>query len=422
MTMKSKIETEEEEEAEVLNELKILMEFKSKINFYENRMVKAQAKINSHTISMYGFYEREQAKKIQLKWQKKTYHQFFRLGEPLRRGKNSTRIFYQIFNFVKNDNCEPIIINNLSRRSFIIALSKTLTHYGYMPQVVFKLGSTVIQFTQSSTGRQKGNFKMILPIPCITYGERCIEGLKNLIKPLWDENHANQRLRYRKFLKLFKDRLTEMKSFNYFDLNRHGNILINSELEADRFDKNIQETLHFLNGLILLVTTVEVVVRFYRQPDGSLFSYDNESEKIHDAFPVAIAQARSLILLLNGKISFADFLGETIKPGYNHNQHRAYYGVVTGIACIDHLDIMFNKLFEINKKYNKLLQTSKTWKNFCNFYLESNPEGYFVEGRSRMYFDLLFVYGAGDESDSDPRDYSKSSDSEVDDVIEFSNI
>src|ERR1700733_8665506 len=130
-------------------------------------------------------------------------------------------------------------------------------------------------------------------------------------------------------------------------------------------------------GLLFLVSRVEVLVRFYRQADGSLFPYSDQTGIKSDAFPVSIAQARSLYLLLNGKISYADFFGETKTAGYDQEQHRAYFGTVTGKGTMDHSDVMLKKLFAINQRYNSHTSTLSAWKPFHDAYVESNKKSHF---------------------------------------------
>ena len=409
-------------EEALIDEEELIQLFKnqSTIDPYTNKVVKAKSEFEGRPITLFGFPNRERAARIELKWHKKVIHKFFRVGEPLAEGKQSTAIFNMVNNCIEQKHQNPIPIQGYSRRSFIIAMSKILTHYGEMPELIFMLGMTKIKLTRvnSVTQRQKGNFKMGLPIMDIAYGEGCINRLANFIMPKWDRNPDNPQVRYKKFLEIFKERLATMEPFSHLDLNKYGNILIGVEPKANESDKKTQNNLHLLNGLLFLVTTVEILVRFYRQANGDLFPYSDQSGIISDAFPVAIAQARSLFLLLNGQISYKDFFGETLMEGYDHKQHRAYFGAVTGKGTMNHLDIMFEKLFAINMKYNAFISTKDVCKDFCDTYTASNPHSYFVEGRSIMYCDLKFACGTGNES-SEPRDYSHSEDEEISEVVSY---
>jgi hypothetical protein len=393
---------------------------KSTIDVYKNKAVVLKSNINQCSFSLYGLPNKDIAERLEQKWQKKVTHQFFRLGEPLKKGKTSEIIYTTIKNTIEKNQIQPIKIDGLPRRSFIIALSKILTDYGYMPELVFQLGITSIKFTRenSVTRRQKGNFKMVLPLFDIAYGQGCINRMKNFMQPAWDKNTSHPRMRTNQFLKLIRERLAVMNSFRCSDLTPYGNIRLQSEKSAGNDEKN-QGNIHLLNGLIFLVTTVEVLVRLYRQADGNIFPYSDQTGIASDAFPVAMAQARSLHLLLTGQITFTDFLGETTKDGYDATQHRAYYGAVTGKGTMDNITMMLEKLCAINQKYNASIPNVPEFQPFCEAYQQSNQTAFFIEGRSRLYFDLKATYGSGAESDEGSHNYSASEDSELDGVISF---
>lgn len=118
--------------------------------------------------------------------------------------------------------------------------------------------------------RQKGNFKLKTPAFDIAYGADCVKRIRYLFG---SNNHQDFKRREKELLSLIKDRLSPISSFSYKDFNLAGCIRLDSESSADEFDKKIQESIHFLNGLLLLITTVEVLVRLYQKKNGDLFQY-----------------------------------------------------------------------------------------------------------------------------------------------------
>lgn len=396
---------------------------------YQDTVVRAQVTKDKRTVSMYGFPDQTKRNAVELKWQQYVTSKFFRVGKALKPGKPSHDIYGKIKAYLAEEKPAPLVIDGFPRRSFIIALSKILTEYGSMPELKFQLGITVIELSRkdSRTKRQQGNFSMLIPSLThhIAYGEGCVKRMQNFCNPAWDKDSDNPPLRLKMLLSRFKAALPIMTSFSHAHLTKYGNVRI----ESDKYpalpeDPKIKENIHFLNGLLFLVTVTEVLVRLYRTEDGTIYDYEDESGKTSDAFPVAMAQTRSLTLLLSGEISFDEFLGETPLEGYDAKQHRALYGAVTGKNTMDHLEVMFRKLSAINLKHDATIMASlPAWKEFRETYLGSNPNGSILSGRSRMYFDLKNSYGTGDESDEDSSGYSDAPDSDIDeDTVAFKSL
>lgn len=394
---------------------------KLQLNDYSGKIVKKLNKKDGRKISMYGFPNKNQAQNKEIMWQKQTVTKFFKLGKPLQEGKQSYKIYQHITAQIEAKDKKTLCLDGCCRRSLIIALSKIITKYKSTPNLVFQLGETVIKFIpadENGTRRQIGNFKMeISNCYDIAYGEGCMTRLNRLLEPRWDQNTSNQSQRKQVFLKLIANKLQKFTPFKYTDLNKYGNIKLLDEETGDSSSKNMQN-INFLNGLLFLVTTVEVLVRLYRTQEGHVFPYSDQNAIKSDSFPIAIAQARSLYLLLTGKITFIDFFGQSQKANYDSEQHRAYYGVATGKRTIDNIQMMLEKLLVINEKHNAFISNLEPWQDFKNDYLESNKEGYLLEGRSQMYFDLKCCYGSGSESDTESENYS-SADDELEEVIEF---
>ncbi len=394
------------------------------LDSYKDKVAKTTLPRSGRQISFYGFPDKNSAQKIELKWQKKVTSKFFKVGKPLKEGKHSKTIYTAIKNSIAQNNMTPINIENERSRSFIIALSKILTEFDGMPHLFFQLGITTIELTaeDSITHRMKGNFKMKVPTRYdIAYGEGCINRLKNFLQPQWDEDSFKKR--NTAFLGQIRKRLPIMKPFTHRELNKYQNIHIDSDKDfASQKESKTRDSIHLLNGLIFLITTVEVLVRLYRKEDGGFFPYTDSKARQSDSFPVAMAQARSLMLLLYGQITFTNFLGEPQREGYDARQHRADYGAVTGSSTIEHVSMMFRKLCLINKKYDAAIFNNKGLKQFRNDYIASNTEGQVILGRSRMYFDLKSIYGSSGESSEETSDYSDSEDSELEEVVSYTPI
>ena len=388
---------------------------------YKGKVIRKAGEKEKRKVHLYGFPNHAQAREQELSWLKYTVAKFFRVGKPLKEGKESTRLHKVIVDYLSSKDKKPVNIDGMCRRSFIIALSKILTENTGMPKLEFCIGNTIIRFIPSEnngTNRQKGNFKIEIG-DCldIKYGAGCITRLKYLYEANWDDS-TDKSLRKKRILALFKAKLQRISTFTPNNFNKYGNIFIDSDRDTGSSrDQRIQQNIHFLNGLLLLVTTVEVLVRLYRSADGNIYPYTSQAAIKSDSFPVAIAQSRSLIMLIEGRISFEDFLGESIRDNYDKEQHRAYYGTVTGRGTIDNIDIMFEKLFAVNTTYNSTVSNLDFWKDLRKVYLSDNKDGCLVEGRSRMYFDLVEVYGSGAESDDGSSSYS--SDEDISDIVEF---
>lgn len=397
-----------------INDIEKKLPISMSLNPYQDRIVRKTGEKEGKKISMYGFPTKDKGRKQEVDWLKQTVSRFFRVGRPLQPTKASHKIYIAIQESLAAEMNKPINITNLCRRSFIIALSKILSEQKHMPALEFKLGITNIKFIPSGedgTKRQKGNFKMEV-VDCfdLKYGEGCIKRITYLCETQWDDD-TDKSLRRMKLRELFQKKLQTLSPFVYTDLNKYGNILIVSDRsDANPRDAKIISNINFLNGLLFLVSIVEVLVRLYRSTEGNVFPYSSQEAIMSDSFPVAIAQARSLILLLNGEIKFNDFFGETDRAGYDKKAHRAYFGAVTGIGTIDHIDIMLEKLFTINEHYNQFISESVFCCDFKKNYLDSNKDGYLVEGRSKMYFALKAVYGSGSESDDETSGYSSAED------------
>jgi hypothetical protein len=379
----------------------------------------------NRSFSLYGFPTKKQAQAKEYIWQKSVVTKFFKIGWPMRTQGEAQEIYQLVENQVKDSNTAPIALDNRCRRSFIIALTKILTKYGKMPRLSFKLGSTAINFVPDanalSTVRQKGNFKMEIPalgIYQIAYGEGCYNRMKYLLNPTWDTH--NMPLRRNALAKFISAKLPIFRSFSYGEFNKYGNIIISSDtVAATAGDRKVLDNIHFLNGLIFLITVTEVLVRLYRTEDGNIYSYSSESGVESDSFPVALAQARSLLMLLNGKINYTDFIGQSVRDNYDGDMHRAYYGAVTGQHTINNIEMMLEKLFAINALYDReKFEQSSDHVDLRDKYLHDNSKGHLIEGRSMMYFELRRVYGSGNESDSDSDGYS-SDDEDTKDSVPF---
>lgn len=374
-------------------------------------IAKKSAERDGRKISMYGFPDKIQAREEEVLWEKQVVTKFFKIGRPLKKAKQSYKIHQTIIKHINNTSNTPVNITGYARRSLIIALSKILTEHQGMPKLVFQLGDTIIKFIPSGengTQRQIGNFKMEIPgIFDIAYGQGCNKRIQYLCQKPWDDA-KNKLQRKAILLNHIEKSLEKLDPFTYRLFNKDGNIAINSQESASSFDGKATANMHFLNGLMFLITVVEVLVRLYRSKEGNIFPYSNQKAIKSDSFPVAIAQARSILLLLENKISFDDFLGQSQRLDYNSEQHRAFFGAVTGRATIDHIEMMFKKLFAINNEYNELISDREVWQEFKTDYLKNNKKGKIIEGKSRMYFDLKDVYGSGSESDEDTSDYSDS--------------
>lgn len=403
---------------------------KAAIDPYKDKIVRARQDKESRQVSLYGFPNKVRVNEFEYKWQRQVTQRFFRIGMPLNHNKRSFEIYTRIKNHQDSRQTTPIAVDGLPRRSFIIALAKIMSEQGHMPELTFKIGITKIKLTRENSfaNRQQGNFSMqVVPQLAydIAYGAGLETRLNNFTKPTWDRSATTHDERQTQFLRLINRNLTQLIPFTNTDLNKYQNIKIDSDREtAEPSDERTKNNLHLLNALLFLITTVEILVRLYRTEDGHIYTYPDLNERKRalaqrsDDFPVAIAQSRSLSLLLEGQISFADFWGASMRNGLDNTQHRAYYGAVTGKETIDYFDVMMEKLLAINNLYNQIISNLSGWKVFSDTFKQSNKKGCVIEGRSRMYFDLKSGYGSGNESDPDSN-YSDTEDSELDEIVTF---
>lgn len=394
------------------------LEQQAKIDVYHGKIVKATTKRAGRQVSLYGLPNRTKAEAREKKWQRSVSEKFFRVGKPLKPGCKSHKIYTDLTTYLEGNKVKPFPINGLNRRSFIIALSKVLTDHGHMPEITFQLGKTKIRLTRenSYTQKQKGNFSMEIPALGqyqVAYGRNCVKRLKWIYEPSWEKDKIKNARRFDELKKSIAKRLQTMQSFHEEDFNNYGFVYLTGD-RSGFYNTNgkVQSNIDFLNGLIFLVTTVEVLERLYRTKQGELYDYYYEEGKTSDAFPVAMAQARSIMLLLTGKISLTDFVGESLCQGYNGKQHNAYYGAVTGKSNIQYIDMVFEKLGAINRLHNTTVLRKREWRSFCDEYKGKDKYRTLIEGRSSMYFNLKAVYGAALESDEETSGYSDSDDSD----------
>jgi len=356
----------------------------------------------------YAFPSEAHAKEYQIPWQQKTCYKFFKLGKNKKVNKVSTKFFHELLNHI-NNNQGSIKINNITARSFIIALNKLTTHYKGMPEVSFLFGQTNILFSPSDNAskiRQHGNFKMVIPSLNqyqIKYGDGCIKR----ITYLFGKNSSREQ----QFKNILLDKIKNLTPFTAQDINKDEFIKLNCELcYSGTLSTKIQQNLDFLNGLIFLIAIVEVLVRLYRDKDGNMYDYPQrlkDKATKSDNLPVALAQARSLLLYVDGKITLNAFLGETYTK--SPEQHRAQFGCVTGIKTIDNLDVIDDKLEALNNLYEDFLSKelwSKSESNIVNSIKNDNSNAYFMSGRTGLYTDLTRIYDSGNESDPDDSGYS----------------
>ena len=365
-------------------------------------------------ISMYGFPANADVHKQEIDWQQEVISKFFKLGKSYKAGAQSSFLYEKILQHIGELEPikHPIDIDKVCRRSLIIALSKVLSEKEKMPHLFLKMGPTRIEIKPPAKEqdykrrRQRGNFQMKVGGERydIAYGKMCMNKYRYLTQAKPDV--SNDPLRVETLLKLFSEKIKSFESFSSADLNKSGKIRINQEPPGVVTNIDVKQNVNFLNGLLFLVTVVEVLVRLYRDEKGQVFNYESSEARESDMFPVALAQTRSIRLLLSGQITFQDFLGESQQEAYNSEQHRALYGCVTGKETINHLSIMWSKLFAVNQKYNDWSLELEEWKKFKQDYQATYPESSFIHGKSGMYRDLTNLYGSGSESDSDNPDYS----------------
>jgi len=366
---------------------------------------------DKRSVSVYGFPDKAVGKEREIIWEQEATAKFFRFGKDLREGKQSHQIYLRVVQQVDGTNKSPINLQGCCRRSFIIALAKILTKYDGMPNLIFRLGGTTIRFEETDDSvkvRQHGNFKMVIPSLGdfqIAYGDGLITRLSNILAANWDDS-VNKKERKKNLLNFMTKGFPTFTSFTSQNLNKYGKINIFSEEFG--YGTDIQKNADFLNGLFFLFSIVEVLERAYRTIDGNLFHYPVQyrSGEESDLFPIGMAQARSLVLLVTGTITFTDFFGQS-KPDADYG---ADYGATTGTGTTygQGLEYLSEKLNRINEAYDQfyLNQNNSPWTELRTEYIQDNAEGFLISGKSRMRHELKIVYGSGGESDSETSDYS----------------
>lgn len=366
--------------------------------------------IRHATTTLYAFNDEKQSISTAYRWQQHTANKFFRVGRSMRQNGQAQIIYSHL---KKNNGMR--LDNQIYYRSLIIALAKIISEKRRMPGFTFIMGSTTLLFLQSeqrASQRQIANFKMeikgLTRYP-IKYGQGLIKRLNQMTVANFDKE--KQKKRWKKLLTLFKNRIKKVKPITLCHLNKYGLIRLTGEDSATGADyvyqAKHQKNADLLNGLIMLITVVEVLNRLYRTAEGNLHHYNGlQCAQDSDAFPVAIAQAQALILLISGKITFNDFVGESKTYGDESDEHRAQYGAVTGQGTIDNQHIMRSKLRTISQHcFDKMTANSPIRKKFISEQRSQN-RSCFVYGRTMLRGQLGFVYGDGNESDSSDSEYS----------------
>lgn len=345
-------------------------------------------------MSFYRMADRAFALRKEYDWQKAVVKKFFKIGHPLKAGKSSSYIFNQLIKQIQAPVKEKkyLFIDRQRPRSLLIALAKILSENSFLPTLHFQFGHTFIsllEVDESRRSNQRGNCKMVIagrPYD-LAYGKGADDQIQFMCKGHWEDGRQAWR-RERKLVDLLSYKIPSFQPFSNLDFNQYNNVRLDGE--NPKYDKDTIDRVHFLNGLIFLITIVEVIARLYRDENGNLFSYKKESALISDDIPIALAQARSLLLLFNRKIKLNDLIGESKDYKEKAPIHRAKYGIATGKqTIIDNSQIMLSKLEAINQKYHSML------------FNKEMPAGKTITGRRSMYADLVKIYGNGAESDDE---------------------
>ncbi len=373
----------------------------------------------------YGIPAKDLAQRVERKWLRRVTEKFLRVGRPMKPNSQSNTIYNRIREHLANNANQPFVVDGLVRRSFLIALSKILSKDKQMPNINFRLGVTDITFSteNSYTYRQMGNFKMEFPSKYdLKYGAGLIARIQYLLGATWEKANINRK---QKLLTLMRGKLNQLSPFDVNEVNNYGNIKLEEDasfesLSGKKEQKTAREkqqsSVHLLNAWLFLVSIVEVLVRLYRDEEGNVHDYDDKKGSESDSLPIAVAQARSLLLLMGQKISFTDFMGESKCYKGDAKLHRARYGIVTGRNTIDNLDVIDEKFCRLNALFNQAAIKSEVKEE----YFADNPAGTaaVIQGRSTMYRNLSSVYGIGDnESDSEDSAYSDEEDSDLSEII-----
>ncbi|MBS0350631.1 MAG: hypothetical protein JSR33_05480 [Proteobacteria bacterium] len=384
-------------------------------------------------ISLYGYPLKATALQKEQTRHERVVKKFFRIDKQLVEGRPSHILYNRITDQLKCDDQDkkPIKLDGYDRRSVIIVLSKILTEKNKMPTILFEVGITKISLVESkkeSRKRQMGNCEMKIDgMSGLKYGKILMSSINGMTHgfgrpPAVD---AQTDARKKKLLQLIAKKLPKISAFTLLDFNKYQRIRLEKEDSFSALGQRqenkeaLNKKVHLLNSLLFLITIVEVIVRFYRIK-GEVHTYDDLEYKedknkaiASDSFPVAIAQSRSLELLVYGEITFDDFLGESTFYEGKKADHRARYGAMTGQRIIDNLKILMDKFSDINSKFHEMSNKRGKQKEFVTTYEKYNTSAYFVDGGSRICRNLLWSYGHGNESGDDESDYSSDEDDRI---------
>ena len=381
--------------------------------------------------SVYAFPNKDEGVQKEIEWQKKATEKFFSFRKPVKSGTNSHNLYLNLRRQISGKTKEAIDITGFERRSLVIALKNIVRDYQEMPDVSFKIGPTTLRLSESSgnsNGRQRGNAFLSADNFgwTISYGKYCVDQFGHMT----GYNRGLKLERYQQLASLMLARIKTFTPFEQKDFNSEGMIKLDFETSAvkDTPKKNIVSRIDFLNGLLFLVTNVEVNARSYRDANGNTFKYADPNAIESDKLPVGIAQARGLMLTLDRVMqaqaitdafeAYNEFFGESPKYGADKSIHNGSFALVSGVGTIDNLPIVNDKLKHINANHNAAKMTPAWSAAFDPSY---STHGNIISGKSSMYTELRDFYGSGGESDDNTSEYSNdSSDFEYEETTNLS--
>ncbi len=381
------------------------------------KVLKIKDTTSGRPASVYAFPKKNEGVQKEVEWQKKATEKFFSFRKPVKPGTNSHNLYLRLRRQISGKAKEAIDITGFERRSLVIALKNIVRDYQEMPEVAFKIGPTTLRLSNSSKNRQRGNALLTADnfIWTISYGKYCVDQFGHMT----GYNRGLKLERYQQLASLMRARINTFTPFVQTDFNSDGMIKLDFETSAvkDTSKNNIVIRVDFLNGLLFLVTNVEVNARSYRDADGNTFKYADPKAIESDKLPVGIAQARGLMLTLDRVMqsqtitdalaAYNEFFGESPKYGADKSMHNGSLALVSGVGTIDNLPIVNDKLKHINASHNAA-KITPAWS--AAFEPSYSTNGMIISGKSSMYTELRDFYGSGAESDDNTSEYSNDSD------------
>lgn len=274
-----------------------------------------------------------------------------------------------------------VVLDNLSTRSIILALTHMLNKNGHIPTLIFKVGKNHILCTSNSTTKQKGNVNVQAINP---------DGTIKFLPSVYGDGNGNPKYSIAEKLK----KITQTSNNNILELMKSKSRKVSSFSPQQIAN---EDNAFFLDQLNFLHSVIEVARRGYYKANISDL----------DKLPVGISQARTSQLLIDGQINIDQAYGLDDKEEFYPSQetlddydykkesptktspkakYKAPYNAVSGKDLENSHEEVKRKIERINAKYNERYSNNSS----------STP--FIIEGRNLMRQNLGEQYGSDGES------------------------